>query len=57
MAMAYDQAPATYDSTLETINLVFTCVFILEATVKLIGLGVKGYFVSNWNRFDFFVVI
>lgn len=56
MAVAYDGAPKGYKSTLETVNFVFTVIFILEAGVKLIGLNLKGYFHSRWNRFDFFVV-
>jgi hypothetical protein len=41
---------------LEIINLVFTAIFILEAIVKIVGLG-KEYFKSVWNIFDFIVVL
>ena len=34
----------------------FTSVFILEAIIKLLTLGFRGYFHSGWNKFDFFVV-
>lgn len=30
--------------------------FVLEATLKLLALGLKGYFYYGWNRFDFIVV-
>jgi len=30
--------------------------FIAEAVLKLLGLGLKGYFYYGWNRFDFIVV-
>lgn len=56
MAITYDTSPYEMDSIIEKINLVFTSVFIVEATLKLIGYGVKGYFYSGWNQFDFFVV-
>ena len=38
-------------------NYVFTITFIVECILKLIAFGFKGYFLSNWNRFDFFVVM
>lgn len=57
MGMVYEEAPTSYISALETINLVFTSVFILEMVVKMIGLGFKGYFLSGWNQFDCFVVL
>ena len=57
MAIAYDQASPLYTSILEGINLVFTCVFVLEAGLKMWGLTVKGYFEDRWNRFDFFLVV
>ena len=56
MAMVYNEAPESYLRILENINLAITVVFILEAVIKLYGAGVKEYFSSNWNRFDFFVV-
>jgi hypothetical protein len=28
----------------------------MEATLKIIALGIKAYWMSGWNRFDFFVV-
>jgi hypothetical protein len=44
-------------SILESINYFFTAVFTLEAIVKIIGLGPKGYFTKGWNVFDFIIVI
>lgn len=40
---------------LENINITFTCVFILEAIIKIIGLRFH-YFRKPWNVFDFVVV-
>jgi len=57
MALAYDGAPDSYINTLETINVAFTYVFIVEALIKIIGLGPYSYFHNGWNRFDFFVVV
>lgn len=49
MGMVFEGATDKYLNVLENINLVFTSVFILEMTVKMIGLGVTGYFISGWN--------
>ncbi|EKX46067.1 hypothetical protein GUITHDRAFT_55688, partial [Guillardia theta CCMP2712] len=38
------------------INFTFAIIFIFEAFVKLVGLGVNWYFVDPWNVFDFVVV-
>lgn len=42
---------------LDITNLVFTVAFIIEAILKLIGLGAKVYFKDNMNIFDFFIVM
>jgi hypothetical protein len=56
MAIIYEDASTEYEQTLENINLGFTIVFLLEAIIKIIGLGTKAYFHVKWNQFDFFVV-
>lgn len=40
---------------LKNSNYVFSGVFIIEATLKLIAFG-ASYFENGWNKFDFFVV-
>jgi voltage-gated sodium channel len=35
----------------------FTSIFIIELLVKLHEYGVRGYFKSNWNKFDFILVL
>lgn len=57
MAMLYDGAPTEYLNVLDYLNLAFTSCFILEAFVKITGLGLKSYLQSGSNKFDFFVVI
>ena len=37
-------------------NLVLTCIFIIEAALKIFGLNFGQYWRDGWNRFDFFVV-
>ena len=36
---------------------VFYIVFLVEALLKLIGLGIREYFYCPWNRFDFSLVV
>jgi Ca2+-binding EF-hand superfamily protein/ABC-type taurine transport system substrate-binding protein len=56
MAMRHaDQGPE-WDATLTLADLIFNLIFTAEAVVKVIGLGVKQYFATNWNRFDFTLV-
>jgi hypothetical protein len=56
MAIIYEGASDTYVATLEVVNLVFTGIFVMEAVVKITGLGPSAYFYEAWNKFDFFVV-
>ena len=57
MAIIYDSASEDYEKTLEDINLGFTLIFLLEALIKMTGLGPKAYFHVDWNKFDLFVVM
>jgi len=57
MGLQYENASEEYSKVLENVNLFFTVVFIIEAILKIIGLSFKGYWISSWNKFDFFVVI
>ena len=42
---------------LQFLNLVFTVIFTLEATLKLIGLGLKEFNKERFNQFDLVVVV
>ena len=39
----------TYENALKYVNMVFTFIFIIECIMKLIGLGLAGYWFSGWN--------
>ena len=43
-------------STREAVNYAFTCIFVVEAALKLTGLGWEKYWKSGWNRFDLLLV-
>ena len=42
---------------IQIFDLVFTIIFVLELMLKMIGLSVKNYFKSYFNRLDFAVVV
>ncbi len=46
-----------YESTLDVLSAVCTCIFILEAILKLLGYGLEEYFKHGWNKFDFVVAV
>ncbi|EGR31607.1 hypothetical protein IMG5_106200 [Ichthyophthirius multifiliis] len=57
MAMVYENQNVQYEYILNTINTFFTSAFIMEALLKIIAYGIRGYFYKGWNQFDFFVVM
>jgi len=38
------------------IDIAFTCIFLIELSMKLRLLGCRGYFRSAWNRLDFILI-
>jgi Ion transport protein len=58
VVLALDEHPEDYlyYSKLEFINTVFSIFFIFEMLVKLVGLGVRGYFQDTYNIFDCVIV-
>jgi len=52
----YGMSDALSD-VVEYANYAFTIIFAIEAIIKLLGLGIKQYFQSDWCRFDFALVI
>merc|ERR1719277_37939 len=49
--------PPWLDNFQEYTNLFFVCLFTCEMLLKMYALGLSGYMVSLFNRFDFIVVI
>nr|XP_006818874.1 PREDICTED: sodium channel protein 60E-like [Saccoglossus kowalevskii] len=56
LAMDHYNMPETWEKSLDYGNKVFTGIFVLEATMKIIALD-AAYFKSWWNVFDFFIVL
>ncbi|XP_048487081.1 muscle calcium channel subunit alpha-1 [Plutella xylostella] len=57
LASEHYQQPHWLDHFQEYGNTFFVALFTLEMLVKMYSLGLQGYFVSLFNRFDCFVVI
>ncbi|MCQ2815701.1 MAG: ion transporter [archaeon] len=57
MAINYDGTTEGYQSFLDTVNLIFTSIFIAECVLKIVALGIPLYFHYGWNQFDCFVVV
>ncbi|MEZ4972649.1 MAG: ion transporter [Cyclobacteriaceae bacterium] len=47
----------TVSNSLEHIDNVITLVFLFELIVKLNAFGLRNYLKSNWNKFDFILII
>jgi hypothetical protein len=56
MACLVENQSTFMTGILDFANIIFTIVFILEATLKLLAFG-SSYFNNSWNQFDCFVVI
>ena len=56
MCVGWFEQPNTVDKVINIFEYFFTLVFLFEAIFKIIALG-KQYFYSNWNIFDFLIVI
>ncbi|XP_053617936.1 sperm-specific sodium:proton exchanger-like isoform X2 [Plodia interpunctella] len=43
--------------TIKGLNFFFFIVYVMEIILKMIAYGFCGYFKSNWNKLDFFIVV
>lgn len=57
LASEHHTQPQWLDHFQDVANMFFVVLFTLEMLLKLYSLGLQGYFVSLFNRFDCFVVI
>ena len=53
----YPDYPGELETILNILNYIFAGIFTMEACIKLLGLGCKGYFRQGWNVFDFIIVV
>jgi len=57
MALTFENQSASYGTILEGVNYFFTTVFFMESSLKIMAMGFKAFWMSGWNKFDFFVVM
>lgn len=57
LALKHDEMTLQLQKVIENANYAFTIVFVIEACIKLLGLGPKQYFDSKWCRFDFVLAV
>ena len=59
ITLAQDRYPidTSSEAFMESLNLVFFAIFLLEMIVKMIGLGFKLYIKENFNIFDCIIVL
>ncbi|XP_023221349.1 voltage-dependent T-type calcium channel subunit alpha-1I-like [Centruroides sculpturatus] len=57
MAMEFYMMPKELVYALKIFNYFFTAVFILEAVMKVLALGVVKYLKDKWNQLDVIIVI
>ncbi len=57
LALKYDGEPATWTLVQDVLNFICTLVFTAELVVKVYAFGMRGYYSTAWNRFDFVVVV
>ncbi|XP_022257393.1 voltage-dependent T-type calcium channel subunit alpha-1G-like isoform X2 [Limulus polyphemus] len=57
MAMEFYMMPTELVYALKIFNYFFTAVFILEAIMKAVALGVRRYLIDKWNQLDVIIVI
>lgn len=46
----------TFRTVLNILDILFTCVFLVEMLVKWIGFGLKKYFSDAWCWLDFLIL-
>ncbi|KAL0992517.1 hypothetical protein UPYG_G00094400 [Umbra pygmaea] len=57
MSMEHYNQPQYLEDTLKYFNYVFTCIFIIEALLKLLAFGLHRFFKDRWNQLDVAIVL
>ncbi|XP_043982846.1 dihydropyridine-sensitive L-type skeletal muscle calcium channel subunit alpha-1-like [Gambusia affinis] len=57
IATEYHQQPDSLMSLQDVVSRILLVLFVFEMLVKMYALGPRAYFMSLFNRFDFFVVL
>ena len=57
LSMTFSYQPAWYSNMLTIVNSVCTWLFVVEIVMLWLGTGVRDYFRTRFNQFDFVIVI
>lgn len=57
LCLEYETMNSEYQTFLEIANITFAFVFNLEAILKIVGYQWQYFWYSNWDRFDFVVIL
>ncbi|XP_051558225.1 voltage-dependent T-type calcium channel subunit alpha-1H [Myxocyprinus asiaticus] len=57
MSMEHYRQPKNLDEVLKYCNYFFTLVFVIEAVLKLVAFGFRGFFKERWNQLDLAIVL
>ncbi|XP_032392567.1 voltage-dependent T-type calcium channel subunit alpha-1H isoform X1 [Etheostoma spectabile] len=56
MSIEHYNQPQYLEEVLKYCNYVFTCIFIVEALLKLTAFGIQRFFKDRWNQLDIAIV-
>ncbi|XP_055366914.1 voltage-dependent T-type calcium channel subunit alpha-1H isoform X2 [Betta splendens] len=56
MSVEHYNQPQYLEEVLKYCNYVFTCIFIVEALLKLVAFGIHRFFKDRWNQLDVAIV-
>ncbi|CAL8305145.1 unnamed protein product [Merluccius merluccius] len=56
MSMEHYNQPHYLEEVLKYCNYVFTCIFVIEALLKLVAFGLRRFFKDRWNQLDLAIV-
>ena len=57
MAASHDDEPPLFTAVATATNIAFSSLFLVEALLKMYGLGKRAYYADGWNRFDFVITL
>uniref|UniRef100_A0A8C6US49 Voltage-dependent T-type calcium channel subunit alpha-1H n=1 Tax=Neogobius melanostomus TaxID=47308 RepID=A0A8C6US49_9GOBI len=56
MSIEHYNQPKYLEEVLKYCNYVFTCIFVIEALLKLVAFGIQRFFKDRWNQLDIAIV-
>ena len=57
MCLIYEGCSEKLSNFIKSFNYLFTFIFIVECALKLFAYGIRPFFYTAWNKFDFFIVV